>query len=235
MKSSSEIERLRQLYKEQYPISGKDISYSWHPRNPISIYYRHAQEKAIISMLNELALDVQELRVLDVGCGSGSLLRFLASIGSHPPLLHGVDLIPERIMAAQGFGPRGTNYSVCNAQYLPYPDSAFDLTCLFTVFSSIWEDDLKTAVAQEITRVLKDKGYLIWYDMCYTKSANTRPINAAEIRSLFPNLETVYQKKLQSSLTSKLAKRSYLLCDILDHLPFIQKTHNLSLLKKFAG
>ena len=235
MKYSNEIERLRQLYTEQYPVSGKDTSYSWHPRNPISIYYRHVQERTLVSMLNELDLEIREINILDVGSGSGSLLRFFTSLGSDPRLLHGVDLIPERGSAAQKFGPKYINYSVCDAQFLPYTSSSFDLTCLFTVFSSIWDEGLKMSIAQEITRVLKDNGYLIWYDMCYSKSANTKSISFSETKSLFPNLEVVYRKKLHASLTSRLAKYSFLICDVLDALPFIRKTHNLCLLKKIVG
>ncbi len=235
MKDSNEIERLRQLYTEQYPTSGIDTSYSWHPRNPISMYYRHAQERALVSMLNELDLEIREINILDVGSGSGSLLRFLTSLGSNPYSLHGVDLIPERVSVAHKNSPKPINYSVCNAQHLPYPNGSFDLICLFTVFSSIWDDGLKSSVAQEITRVLKDNGYLIWYDMCYSKSSNTKSISFSEIKSLFPNLEAVYRKKLNSSLTSKFAKHSFLICEILDRLPFIRKTHNLCLLKKITG
>ena len=235
MKYSNEIERLRQLYSEQYPVSGKETSYSWHPRNLISMHYRHAQERALVSMLNELNLEIREINLLDVGSGSGSLLRFFVSLGSDPRFMHGVDLIPERVAAAKKNSPKATNYSVCNAQHLPYPNGSFDFTCLFTVFSSIWDDGLKTSIAQEITRVLKDNGILIWYDMCYSKSANTKSISFSETKSLFPNFEAVYQKKLHSSLDSKLAKYSFSLCDILDHLPFLRKTHNLCLLKKIAG
>lgn len=235
MKYSNEIERLRQLYTEQYPTSGKDTGYIWHPRNPISMYYRHAQERALVSMLNELDLEIREINLLDVGSGSGSLLRFFVSLGSDPCLLHGVDIIPERVSVAQKNSPKAINYSVCNAQHLPYPNGSFDFTCLFTVFSSIWDDGLKTSIAWEITRVLKDNGILIWYDMCYSKSANTKSISFSETKYLFPNLEAVYRKKLHSSLSSKLAKHSFLICDMLDHLPFIRKTHNLCLLKKIAG
>ena len=134
MKYSNEIERLRQLYSEQYPVSGKETSYSWHPRNLISMHYRHAQERALVSMLNELNLEIREINLLDVGSGSGSLLRFFVSLGSEPRLMHGVDLIPERVAAAKKNSPKAINYSVCNAQHLPYPNDSFDFICLFTVF-----------------------------------------------------------------------------------------------------
>jgi len=235
MEHSDEIERLRQLYTSHYPPAGNDINYIWHPRNPISIYYRQAQERSLVSMFNSLGLELEDLRVLDVGCGSGSLVRFLSSLGGNPSLLYGVDLIPERLIAAQRIGPKALNYSVCNAQFLPFENASFDLSCLFTVFSSIVDHGLRVHIAQEVTRIIKDGGYLLWYDMCYSKSINTRAIYTSEIETLFPNLKPVYRKKIHTSWISRLAKKSFLICDMLDQLPILRKTHNLYLLKKIAG
>lgn len=235
MEHSDEIDRLRQLYTVHYPVTGTDISYIWHPRNPVSIYYRQAQERSLVSLLNSLGLRIEHVRVLDIGCGSGSLLRFLGSLGSDPSHLHGVDLIPARLSAARRQGPVAINYCVGNAQYLPYENASFDLTCLYTVFSSILDHGLRVHIAQEISRILNNGGYLLWYDLCYSKSINTQAINASEIETLFPNLQTVYRKKIHSSWISRLAKHSFLICDILDHLPILRKTHNLYMLKKIAG
>jgi ubiquinone/menaquinone biosynthesis C-methylase UbiE len=235
MEHSDEIERLRQLYKTHYPVTGTDISYTWHPRNPISIYYRQAQERSLVSMLNSLGLALEDLKVLDIGCGSGYFLRFFASLGADPANLFGIDLIPERLMVAQRIGPGAIHYSLCDAQYLPFQDDSFDLSCLFTVFSSIIDHGLRVHIAQDVTRIIKDGGYLLWYDMCYSKSTNTQAIKASEIESLFPNLEPVYRTKIHSSWISRVAKHSFLLCEILDQLPFLRKTHNLFLLKKGFG
>jgi ubiquinone/menaquinone biosynthesis C-methylase UbiE len=186
-------------------------------------------------MLNSLGLALEDWRILDIGCGSGNLLRFFASLGSYPSHLYGIDLTPERLAFAQRTGPGAINYSLCDAQTLPFQDASFDLSCLFTVFSSVFDLGLRDHIAQEVTRIIKDGGYLLWYDMCYSKSANTRAIKASEIVSLFPNLEPVYRKKIHSSWISRVAKHSFLMCDILDLLPIFRKTHNLFLLKKGFG
>ena len=235
MKYSEEIDRIRQLYTVDYPLNGHDINFIWHPRNPISIYYRQAQERSIVSMLNSLDLKLEDLRVLDVGCGSGSLLRYFSSLGGNPSFMHGVDLIPERLSAAQRLGPEAINFSVCNAQYLPFQNATFDLACLFTVFSSIIDHGLRMHIAREITGIIKDNGYLLWYDMYYSKSMNTQAIKASELESLFPNLKPVYRKQIHSPWISRVAKHSFLICYILDQLPVLQKTHNLYLLQKIAG
>ena len=103
------------------------------------------------------------------------------------------------------------------------------------MFSSIIDHGLRTHIALEVTRILKDGGYLLWYDMCYSKSTNTQAIKTSEIESLFPSLEPVYRKKIHSSRISRVAKHSFLICEFLDQLPFLRKTHNLFLLKKGFG
>jgi ubiquinone/menaquinone biosynthesis C-methylase UbiE len=235
MDHSDEIIRLKDLYTHQYPLDGEDPNYIWHPRNPVSIYYRQAQERSLVSMLNTVGLRLKPLRVLDVGCGSGSLLRFFVSLGSDPSLMYGVDLIPTRLNAAGRQGPHAIHYSACNAQYLPFEDASFDLACLFTVFSSIFDQDLRRQIAREISRILSDSGYLLWYDMCYTRSTNTQPISTTQIYALFPDFQPVYCKKIHSPWISRLVKRSYLLCEIIDHLSLLRRTHNLCLLRKRAG
>jgi ubiquinone/menaquinone biosynthesis C-methylase UbiE len=235
MKNADEINRLRELYTFQYPPMGTDINYIWHPRNPIAIYYRQAQERSIVSMFNSLGLALGNSKVLDVGCGSGSILRFFSSIGGNPACMYGVDLIPERLFVAQRIGPISLNYAVCNAQFLPFQDASFDISCMFTVLASIFDHDVRKDIAQEITRVIKDEGYLICYDMYHSKSINTLAISASEIETLFPDFQPVYRIKLHSPWISRLAKRSYLLCDIIDHLPFLRKTHNLYMLRKIVG
>jgi ubiquinone/menaquinone biosynthesis C-methylase UbiE len=232
MTHPDEIERLKRLYTYNYPPSGEDISYTWHPRNPISIYYRQAQERAIVSLFNSLDLTLKDTKVLDIGCGSGNLLRFFASLGADPSHLYGIDLIPQRIYNARVRSPVVINYSVGNAENLPFQDASVDLSCLFTVFSSILDHDLRARIAQEVTRIIKDSGYLLWYDMCYTKSIHTRAIREREIETLFPALEPVVRMKIHSAWISKLAKHSFFICDIIDHMPFLRRTHNLVLLKK---
>ena len=110
MNYSDETERLRALYTHEYPLESGDINYIWHPRNPVSIYYRQAQERALVSMFNAVGLQLKTLRVLDVGSGSGAFLRFLASLGCQPSLLYGVDLIPARLHAARRQGPETIHY-----------------------------------------------------------------------------------------------------------------------------
>jgi len=104
-----EISRIRHIYNTQYRNISNDYSYIWHARNPVSITFRHSQERAIVSLLNQNNIQLEEISVLDVGCGYGGLLRFLATLGAAPKNLFGIDLMEYRIDAEArylaGYGP----------------------------------------------------------------------------------------------------------------------------------
>ena len=104
---TNEIDRLRQMYATQYNPDPQDRNYIWHPLNPISIYYRQAQERAIADLLRRNELSLPNLNVLDIGCGNGGLLRFLASLGIPPKQLNGIDLMDYRITMARQLAPPG--------------------------------------------------------------------------------------------------------------------------------
>ena len=104
---TDEIERLRKMYATQYNPDPQDRNYIWNPLNPVSIYYRQAQERAIADLFRRNYPSLSKLNVLDIGCGSGGLLRFLASLGIPPNQLSGIDLMKNRIKAARQLAPPG--------------------------------------------------------------------------------------------------------------------------------
>lgn len=104
-------------------------------------------------------------RVLDVGCGTGNLLR---SIGKRYPTVDLVGLDPDpKALARAGRKVRRAGLTVRLdrgfAQELPYPDSSFD-----RVFSSLMLHHLdstsKDALLAEVRRVLRPDGVLVLAD-----------------------------------------------------------------------
>jgi ubiquinone/menaquinone biosynthesis C-methylase UbiE len=129
------------------------------------VFYRHAQEYALVSLLNQAGLDLENMRLLDLGCGTGGLLRFLTNLGANPGRLQGVDLLDYRVKQARSLCNQETGICMGDGGALPYQSQVFDLVSQFTVFSSILDEELRREAAAEITRVMKPGGYLLWYDM----------------------------------------------------------------------
>jgi ubiquinone/menaquinone biosynthesis C-methylase UbiE len=231
---SDEIARIRQVYDARYRPEPGDYAYMWHARNPIAYTYRQARERAIIEMLNRHNLQLEDLKALDVGCGSGDLVRFFASLGAAPQNLYGVDLMEHRIENARELCPSATRLSVEDAQHLSFQVHTFDLVSQFTVFSSILDPDLQRNVAGEMNRVLKPAGMILWYDLRnhFPAKSNVQGINQTHMIELFPGYVLLERRLLHHRWISRLAGRSWLLCELIERLPGLLHTHILALLKK---
>ena len=109
-------------------------------------------------------------RILDVGCGTGYLLRLLASRCPDAAELAGVDPAPGMIkVAASGAsgasgasaGDERLKFSAGVAEQLPYRDGSFDLVVSVTSFDH-WSGQL--AGLRECHRVLVPGGHLVLAD-----------------------------------------------------------------------
>jgi len=115
------------------------------------------------------------MRVLDVGCGRGEILRHCAQLGARA---YGIDYADvavrlsrevARVEARSGAQPPIGVYRA-DAKALPYPDAAFERVLLFDVVEHLFPWELNTAL-QEVRRVLKPAGMVAihtapnrWYD-----------------------------------------------------------------------
>ncbi|MCY0893370.1 MAG: hypothetical protein OWR52_07670 [Acidibacillus sp.] len=89
-------------------------------------------------------------------------------------------------------------------------------------------------VAQEISRVLKTDGKVLWYDLRYDNPYNTdvRAISIHEIHELFPHLTLDVKKiTLLPMITRKLGKWADLVYPALYQLSFL-RTHDVALFTK---
>jgi len=90
--------------------------------------------------------------VLEVGCGTGLLLRRMAAFARSA---RGVDLSPGMLEKARA---RGLDVAEASATQLPFPDASFDVVCSFKVLAHV--RDIDGALA-EMTRVTRPGGYVL--------------------------------------------------------------------------
>jgi ubiquinone/menaquinone biosynthesis C-methylase UbiE len=102
-------------------------------------------------------------RVLDVGCGTGHLLRTLASHYKDAEELVGIDASPRMVEVATSLATDARlRYVVGVAEQLPFPDGGIDLIVSSTSFDH-WSDQQAGIV--ECARVLSPGGHLVLVDM----------------------------------------------------------------------
>ena len=142
-------------------------------------------------------------RILEIGWTQGVLFEFLI-FGVLPDMRHGIDLLNTRLTEVYRKLPLA-GISCADGQSLPFPNEHFDLVLQFTALSSILADDIKTKVAQEMLRMLKPDGALLWYDFWLNPTnKQTKGIRPQEIRHLFPGCSVNFQK---TTLAPPVARR----------------------------
>jgi len=115
------------------------------------------------------------MRVLDVGCGRGEIVRHCARLGADAYGIDyaevAVDLSQELIQSANGPALGKMGVYRADAKRLPFPSGAFDRALMFDVVEHLYPWELDAAMA-EIKRVLKPGGMFVvhtapnrWYDV----------------------------------------------------------------------
>lgn len=93
-----------------------------------------------------------ERRILDLGCGTGTMLSYLERYGR----AEGVDADAQAVQFSHRRGAR--NVSLLTSDDLPFEDRTFDLVTALDVLEHV-EDDVRTL--REIARVLRPTGTLL--------------------------------------------------------------------------
>ncbi len=113
------------------------------------------------------------MKVLDVGCGRGEIVRHCARLGADA---FGIDYAPAAVTMsqkavsneAQATGKTGV--AQADAKVLPFPNNYFDRVLMFDVVEHLYPWELHTAML-EVRRTLKPGGLFVihtapnvWYD-----------------------------------------------------------------------
>lgn len=229
-----EIERIKEAY-EKRDLSGRSKLYSLF--KPASLFTTHQREKEILKALSRFGIsDLADKKILDFGCGTGGVLRDFIKYGAMPENCFGIDLLPDRIDTANKLSPN-IDVRCGNGEKLPYEDALFNMVLCFTVFTSIFDEDMKRQIAEEMLRVLKPEGIILWFDyhMNNPQNPDVRGVKKKEIHGLFPNCE-IHLKRitLAPPLARAIAPRSWLACYLLEKLK-VFNTHYVGIIKKIPN
>jgi ubiquinone/menaquinone biosynthesis C-methylase UbiE len=124
-------------------------------------WHRLVAERSALVALSAMSLPA---RALDVGCGTGVLLRALAARLPASVELIGVDPAPNMLAKARaGNGDDGrVRYEHATAESLPFEPASFDLV-VSTLSFDHWSN--QHAGLLECARVLRDEGRLVLADL----------------------------------------------------------------------
>ncbi len=218
---------------ERYARRPADDRYS--PLRPEVWQARQERQRTMLSLLACHATQpLNRLRVLEIGCGSGSNLLELASLGFDASLLVGNELLPERAAAARRQLPAATVLHEGDASTLTFGAGSFDLVYQSTVFSSLLDDAFQQRLADAMWSWVRPGGGVLWYDFTYDNPRNrdVRGVPLKRVRELFPHGKIDARRvTLAPPLSRRVVRLHPAGYGVLNALPFL-RTHVLCWIAK---
>jgi len=212
---SNERARIEQVYGD-YHTSGRDQQ-RWD-NEAVGNRCIIAERQEAISRV--LSVRSAPKRVLEIGCGGGTVIGQLREVLDDETEVFGVDLLADRLENALQVAP----VAQADGRALPFRSDEFDLVVVFTVFSSILGQTIRAELAQEIERVLAPSGTILWYDMRYlSPNRSVQPLSRKAIQLLFPR-STVQTSSLTvlPPLARRLGESDRRLYPTLSRMPFLR-------------
>lgn len=230
-----EIKRILEVYRErELKESGRETYFGYQD---IAHFFRvQNRYRSTLSLLKSTGwTSLSNIRILDVGCGYGNMLRQFLQWEARPENLAGIELRPEPVEYALTLNPN-LDIRCGSATTLPWSNDTFDMACQHTVYTSILDQGVKKEIASEMLRVLKPNGMILWYDFWLNPTnPQTRGLTPSEIKSLFPNCTYQFHRiTLAPPIARKLVPLSWGLGLFLEGLK-IFNTHYLAAIRPKTG
>ena len=135
---------------------------SWNPvDSKFQLGYRLNLFFALARALQHIDDRLEDLRVLDLGCGNGRSTRMYLDMGLRPEQVRGLDLRPGAIALARELNP-AIRFDVYDGGELPTGHNWLSTT---TVFSSVAGRESRQAIVERIAAGLPAGGHVFYYDM----------------------------------------------------------------------
>ena len=147
------------------------------------------RQRAMVRLFVDLGFtDLSALRLMEVGCGSGSNLLELLRMGFVPQNLRGVELLPDRFRQARAVLPTSLDLFEGDALNMNVPAQSQDIVFVSTVFSSLLDDAFQQRLADAMWAWVKPGGGVLWYDFTVNNRRNVdvRGVPLKRIQQLFP-------------------------------------------------
>jgi SAM-dependent methyltransferase len=223
-----------QSVQERY-ARRKSIAHSiYDPLRPVNVAFRQEKQKYIAALILQwLAGDnLQDKKILEIGCGNGSNLLELILFGASPERITANELLEDRLVDARRRLPAASVILPGNALEISIEDHSFDIIVQSTVFSSILDDDFRIKLAAQMMKKLRPGGAILWYDFVVNnpKNQDVRGVPMRDVKNMFPGCTfQIKRLTLAPPLARRLGALTAIAYPILGCVPFL-KTHILCLI-----
>jgi SAM-dependent methyltransferase len=202
----------------------------YHPLRPEVQHALQERQRALRVLLARAGIaSVEDLRLTEVGCGSGGNLLELLQLGFAPQHLQGIELLPERAQQARARLPPALRLIEGDATQADIAPASQHLVLQATVFSSLLDDAFQQRLADAMWRWLAPGGAVLWYDFTVDNPRNpdVRGVPLARLRQLFPQGRLDARRVTLAPPLARAAARLHpRLLPLLNALPLL-RTHVL--------
>lgn len=228
----TEAEKVQERYARRATL-GTDDRYSI--LNPSVWQSVQERQRTLITLLsNHAQAPLAQLKVLEIGCGSGSNLLELLRMGLAPENLVGNELLSERAILARNNLPIACEILEGDATTLGLLPNSFDVVYQSTVFSSLLDNAFQQHLAALMWEWVKPGGGILWYDFIYNNPNNpdVRGVSIKRIHELFPETTIdVHRVTLAPPISRRVCKIHPSLYTLFNTIPAL-RTHVLCWIEK---
>jgi len=158
--------------------------------NPAVMLAHQERQRAIAALLVRLGwTELRDLRLVEVGCGTGTNLVEFLRLGFQPEHLSGIELLDDSATRARAVLPAAVRILVGDAAAMKnsIPPVSQDIVYQATVFSSILDDRFQAELASTMWSWVRPGGGVLWYDFTVGNPSNpdVRGVPIRRVRQLF--------------------------------------------------
>lgn len=228
---TNESARMKAAYERRDLEIESDLYAPWQPGEILMTSERKRVAATMLKTFDKFPKAGD--RVVEIGYGKLGWLADFISWGIKETDLYGIELAANRAYYAKRALP-SAHLKVGDAAQMPWEKDYFDFAVVSTVFSSILDQNVRNAIAQEIARVLSHDGAIILYDTRVNnpRNKNLVGIKYDHVKSMFPDFSCRFRSvTLAPPIARFVTKRSWTLATVLSCVPFL-RTHFLAILQR---
>jgi SAM-dependent methyltransferase len=143
--------------------AGSGTSNRYHPFAPRGLYGQSYLRERFVRLIVENAIPLDQMEILDLGCGTGTWCRYFAELKGTMEGIVGVDLSEERLAVARSLSPiEYVQGDITDLSGLI--DRQFDLVSAFVSLMFLRDRHELRSVFMSVRELLRPGGYFVVYE-----------------------------------------------------------------------
>lgn len=196
----------------RYARRGNEDRLRYSLLNPAVMLAHQERQRAIAALLVRLGwTELRDLKLLEVGCGTGFNLVEFVRLGFVPEHLSGIELLGDSAARARAVLPDSVRILVGDAAVMKssIAPASQDIVYQATVFSSILDDRFQAELASTMWSWVRPGGGVLWYDFTVGNPSNpdVRGVPVHRVRQLFSDAAMTVRRLTLAPPLGRMAAR----------------------------